>query len=117
MQVLTPAADTGSAPQGHLTELKFSSLELPEKLLQGLSDAGFSHCTPIQSKTLPLALNGHDVAGQAQTGTGKTVAFLVALFPGYIIPDNPRRSCLGREPWCWPPLENSPYRFTQTRSS
>ena len=80
MQVLTPAADTGSAPQGHLTELKFSSLELPEKLLQGLSDAGFSHCTPIQSKTLPLALNGRDVAGQAQTGTGKTVAFLVALF-------------------------------------
>jgi ATP-dependent RNA helicase RhlB len=60
--------------------LKFSSLQLPEKLLQGITDAGFSRCTPIQSKTLPLALTGLDVAGQAQTGTGKTAAFLVALF-------------------------------------
>ena len=80
MQVLTPDAETGSGPEGHLTELKFSSLQLPEKVLKGISDAGFSFCTPIQSKTLPLALNGHDVAGQAQTGTGKTAAYLVALF-------------------------------------
>jgi len=80
LQVLTPDAETHAHPQGHLTELEFSSLQLPEKLLQGISDAGFSHCTPIQSKTLPLALNGRDVAGQALTGTGKTAAFLVALF-------------------------------------
>ncbi len=80
MQVLTPDAETGSRPKDHLTELEFSSLQLPEKVLKGISDAGFSLCTPIQSKTLPLALNGHDVAGQAQTGTGKTAAYLVALF-------------------------------------
>jgi len=80
LQVLTPDAETESDPQDHLTELEFSSLRLPKKLLDGISDAGFSHCTPIQSKTLPLALNGKDVAGQAQTGTGKTAAFLVALF-------------------------------------
>ena len=60
--------------------MKFSSLRLPAELLAGISDAGFSHCTPIQSKTLPLALTGKDVAGQAQTGTGKTAAFLIALF-------------------------------------
>ena len=38
------------------------------------------NCTPIQSKALPLALDGQDTAGQAQTGTGKTAAYLVALF-------------------------------------
>jgi ATP-dependent RNA helicase RhlB len=49
-------------------------------VLKGIEAAGFSLCTPIQAKTLPIALEGRDVAGQAQTGTGKTAAFLVALF-------------------------------------
>jgi ATP-dependent RNA helicase RhlB len=49
-------------------------------LQKGIAEAGFVQCTPIQSKTLPLALDGQDVAGQAQTGTGKTAAFLLALF-------------------------------------
>ena len=80
MQVLTPNVETQSISQDHLTELEFSSLRLPGKLLEGIVDAGFSRCTPIQSKTLPVALRGQDVAGQAQTGTGKTAAFLVALF-------------------------------------
>ena len=48
--------------------------------MQGIVDAGFTCCTPIQAQTLPLALQGRDVAGQAQTGTGKTAAFLVALY-------------------------------------
>ena len=48
--------------------------------MQGIRDAGFTQCTPIQAQTLPRALAGHDVAGQAQTGTGKTAAFLVALY-------------------------------------
>lgn len=47
---------------------------------RGIAEAGFVHCTPIQSKALPLALDGQDTAGQAQTGTGKTAAYLVALF-------------------------------------
>src|SRR5687767_13612971 len=64
----------------HLTDLSFSSLHLPEALQKGLADASFERCTPIQAQTLPIALAGHDVAGQAQTGTGKTAAFLVALF-------------------------------------
>lgn len=64
----------------HLTDLSFTGLHLPELLQKGLADAGFERCTPIQAQTLPHALAGLDVAGQAQTGTGKTVAFLVAMF-------------------------------------
>src|ERR1700758_1262088 len=58
----------------------FSSLGLRAELMQGIQAAGFVDCTPIQAQTLPLALAGRDVAGQAQTGTGKTAAFLVALY-------------------------------------
>ena len=62
-----------------LTDVTFSSFDLHPALLAGLEAAGFTRCTPIQALTLPLALNGRDVAGQAQTGTGKTLAFLVAV--------------------------------------
>ncbi len=58
----------------------FSSFELPESLQQGLRDAGFSNCTEIQALSLPIALQGKDVTGQAQTGTGKTAAFLIATY-------------------------------------
>jgi len=58
----------------------FDSLRLEPALMQGIRDAGFTQCTPIQAQTLPIALSGHDVAGQAQTGTGKTAAFLIALY-------------------------------------
>lgn len=58
----------------------FEELDLHKTLLQGIADAGFERLTPIQQRTLPPALAGHDVAGQAQTGTGKTAAFLLALF-------------------------------------
>ena len=65
-------------PETHLTDLSFSELDLNPRLLAGLEEAGFEWCTPIQARTLPLALEGNDVAGQAQTGTGKTAAFLLA---------------------------------------
>ncbi|TCT22067.1 DEAD/DEAH box helicase [Thiobaca trueperi] len=61
----------------HLTQIRFDSFALDPRILAGLADAGFSRCTPIQAETLPLALAGRDVAGQAQTGTGKTAAFLL----------------------------------------
>ncbi|UCE89924.1 MAG: ATP-dependent RNA helicase RhlB [Pseudomonadota bacterium] len=64
----------------HLSDVKFASLNLPPVLLQGIEEAGFSLCTPIQAETLPVALAGRDIAGQAQTGTGKTAAFLVATY-------------------------------------
>src|SRR5690554_485372 len=62
-----------------LTDIPFSEFELHPRLLAGLETAGFMRCTPIQAMTLPVALPGGDVAGQAQTGTGKTLAFLVAV--------------------------------------
>jgi ATP-dependent RNA helicase RhlB len=62
-----------------LTDTFFTNFELHPLLQQGLAEAGFTRCTPIQEMTLPVALAGRDVAGQAQTGTGKTCAFLVAL--------------------------------------
>jgi ATP-dependent RNA helicase RhlB len=64
----------------HLSQLTFESLPIPDSLKQGLAELGLTRCTPIQEQTLPEALAGHDVAGQAQTGTGKTAAFLIALF-------------------------------------
>ncbi|MEJ2274560.1 MAG: DEAD/DEAH box helicase [Woeseiaceae bacterium] len=66
--------------QDHLSDLRFDSLPIHEDVLAGIRDAGFEFCTPIQAKTLPIALERKDVAGQAQTGTGKTAAFLIAAF-------------------------------------
>ena len=60
--------------------IKFSEFELAEPVRRGIDDAGFVDCTPIQELTLPHGLAGTDVAGQAQTGTGKTAAFLIAIF-------------------------------------
>jgi len=60
--------------------MKFEELTLPEALQRGIAEAGFVECTPIQEGTLPLTLTGKDIAGQAQTGTGKTAAFLVTMF-------------------------------------
>jgi ATP-dependent RNA helicase RhlB len=62
----------------HLSDLRLDTLELHDTLRAGIADAGFEYATPIQADTLPIALQGHDVAGQAQTGTGKTAAFLIA---------------------------------------
>lgn len=59
--------------------MQFNQLDIPQQVMQGVIDAGFSACTPIQAQTLPLSLAGKDVAGQAQTGTGKTAAFLITL--------------------------------------
>src|SRR6185312_3452013 len=80
----------------HLSSLTFSSLPLEGSLMQGIVDAGFTYCTPIQAQTLPMALQGRDVAGQAQTGTGKTAAFLVALYQSLLTrPAPPGRSPTG----------------------
>ncbi len=64
----------------HLSEVPFDGLGLDPHVLEGVANAGFKLCTPIQAQALPLAVSGKDVAGQAQTGTGKSAAFLLALF-------------------------------------
>ena len=76
--------------QQHLTEQRFSSLELDERLLSSLDSQNFDFCTPIQAQTLPLLLSGKDVSGQAQTGTGKTLAFLLACAQRILHSDKPQ---------------------------
>ncbi|HDR17122.1 MAG TPA: DEAD/DEAH box helicase, partial [Desulfobacteraceae bacterium] len=63
-----------------LTDVAFDSFDIPEHVKTGIRDTGYTRCTPIQAEVLPLSLAGKDVAGQAQTGTGKTAAFLVTIF-------------------------------------
>lgn len=60
--------------------MDFSELDIPHEVLKGIALAGFTTCTPIQEEVIPKAIRGEDIAAQAQTGTGKTVAFLISLF-------------------------------------
>ena len=57
----------------------FNNFGLPEPLLRAIDDLGFERCTPIQSNVLPYSLADYDITGQAQTGTGKTAAFLITI--------------------------------------
>jgi len=72
----------------HLTKIKFSSLNIDPLIIKGINDLNFKFCTPIQSESLPIALQGKDVAGQAQTGTGKTAAFLISAIQRIIKNDS-----------------------------
>ena len=60
--------------------MNFSELDVPYEVTQGIEHVGFTVCTPVQEEVIPRALRGEDVAAQAQTGTGKTAAFLISLF-------------------------------------
>lgn len=64
----------------HLSDQKFSDLNLAPQVISGLHAMGFEQCTNIQAKSLPVLIEGKDIAGQAQTGEGKTIAFLAATF-------------------------------------
>ena len=64
----------------NITEIRFDQFDLDSRVIQGLNDTGFQFCTPIQAESIPIAITGQDVAGEAQTGTGKTAAFMVACF-------------------------------------
>ena len=59
--------------------MKFEEFNLDEKLIQGLTDAGYIECMPVQEQTLKETLNRRDAAVQSQTGTGKTAAFLISV--------------------------------------
>lgn len=58
----------------------FDSLDLPEALSLGIRDLGFDHLTQVQDQVLPLSLTGRDIVAQAQTGSGKTAAYLLTAF-------------------------------------
>lgn len=72
-EVETAGQDEAPAP------VKFADLGLDAKLLKSIHELGFQQCTPIQAETLPHTLQGKDLIGQAQTGTGKTAAFLITV--------------------------------------
>ena len=59
--------------------MKFTELELNNQLLDAIKEIGFSDMTPIQEKAIPEGLKGKDITGLAQTGTGKTISFLVTI--------------------------------------
>ncbi len=59
--------------------IKFEDLKLDDRILRAVADMGFEETSPIQGKAIPLALEGTDIIGQAQTGTGKTAAFGIPL--------------------------------------
>lgn len=71
-------ATENSAAQ--LPDISFGSLDLAPSLMRGIEGLGFEKCSPIQAQILPHTLEGHDAIGKAQTGTGKTAAFLITLF-------------------------------------
>lgn len=82
-----PAADVNANPW-HISEFpvspeegktRFHDFDLEPPLMHAIADLGFSYCSPIQAQSLPFALKGRDVVGKAQTGTGKTAAFLAAI--------------------------------------
>ncbi len=58
---------------------RFHDFDLAPELMHGIADLGFQYCSPIQAQSLPHALKGADVVGKAQTGTGKTAAFLTVI--------------------------------------
>jgi len=59
---------------------RFHDIDLPDEIMHAIDDLEFKYCTPIQAEILPLTLDGKDMAGKAQTGTGKTAAFLLGIF-------------------------------------
>ena len=76
--------------------MNFSELDLPYEVQQGIEHVGFTVCTPVQEAVIPRAVRGEDVAAQAQTGTGKTAAFLISLFTRMI--QEPGRGSAGTRP-------------------
>ena len=79
-----------------MNQITFESLPIPEVVLKGIRDADFKYCTLIQENTLPISLSGKDIAGQAQTGTGKTAAFLITLFTRLLNNPKPKPKVKGR---------------------
>ncbi len=60
-------------------KVRFHDLDIPIAIMRAIADLGFEYASPIQAQSLPFTLRGHDVVGKAQTGTGKTAAFLITI--------------------------------------
>ena len=73
----------------------FADLDLPLELEQAIDELGFIDCTPVQKEVLPQSIDGLDIIAQAQTGTGKTAAFLISMLTYHI--ENPELSVRGSD--------------------
>lgn len=89
----TPAAEQESGELWSIQDFKvpevegkvrFHDLNLPDRVLKAIQKMGFEYCSEIQAATLPATLQGYDLIGQAQTGTGKTAAFLIAMISDFL---------------------------------
>ncbi|WP_298500606.1 DEAD/DEAH box helicase [uncultured Methanobrevibacter sp.] len=67
--------------------MNFRDFDISDNVLKAIDDIGFDKTTPIQSKAIPLGLNGRDITAQAQTGSGKTVAFVIPILEKVFVPD------------------------------
>ncbi len=76
----------------------FKDLNLDQRLLDAITDIGFEYCTPIQAETLPFTLACQDLIGQAQTGTGKTAAFLITAIQSMLETPVPEKDRFASEP-------------------
>ncbi len=63
---------------------RFHDLNLPDQVMQGVAALGYEYCSPIQALTLPQSLDGKDITGKAQTGSGKTAAFLLSIITDFL---------------------------------
>lgn len=80
LKAAAPEWDISAFPvEAQEGKTRFHDLDLPSPLMHAIADLGFEYCSPIQAMSLPHSLNGQDVVGKAQTGTGKTAAFLLAI--------------------------------------
>lgn len=82
----------------HTGDLKFSDLNLDKRLQEAIKAIGFECCTPIQAETLPWTLACEDLIGQAQTGTGKTAAFLITAIQALLETPIPKEQRFASEP-------------------
>ena len=74
---------------------RFHDLDMPEQIMHAVDDLGFKYCTAVQAVAIPPSLQGRDVTGKAQTGTGKTAAFLIAMFTHFLRHPRKRPTKLG----------------------
>jgi len=76
----SPAMSESTSTDRLFSDLHFNDVNLPDELLAAVNDLGFERLTRVQEEVLPLSLEGRDVVAQAQTGSGKTAAYLLTIF-------------------------------------
>jgi len=84
--------------------MSFTQLNLSNEILRAIADQGYTTPTPIQAQAIPLILDGRDIMGAAQTGTGKTAGFTLPMLnllqPNASTSASPARHPVGRSSWC-----------------